>query len=54
MREIVTTVEKKERAIIVPLDTLEGNLKAKKVVRDTRINTDKGMAVLFWKFDIVF
>ena len=47
MWEIVTTVDKKERPIIVLLDTLEGNSKAKKVVCDTRINTDEGMAVLF-------
>ena len=54
MWEIVTTVDKKERPIIVLLDTLEGNLKAKKVVCDTHINTDEGMAVLFWKLDILF
>ena len=50
MWEIDTTVGKRERAIIVLQDTLEGNIKAKKVVCDIceeELYTDNGMAVLF-------
>ena len=57
MWEIVTTVDKKERAIIVLLDALEGHIKAEKAVRDIRaevLNTNKGMAVIFQKLDILF
>lgn len=57
MWKIVTTVDKKERAIIVLLDALEGNIKAEKAVRDIRaevLNTNKGMAVIFQKLDILF
>ena len=55
--EIVTTVDKNERAIIVLLDALERKLIGEKTVHDMRmkeLNTDNGMAVLFRKFDVAF
>ena len=36
MWEIVTSVDKKERAIVVLLGALEGNVKAKKAIQDLR------------------
>ena len=57
MWEIVTSVDKKERAIIVLLDALEGNVKAKKAVQDLRVeelNTTDGMNILLNKLDVVF
>ena len=57
MWEIVTSVDKKERAIIVLLDALEENVKAEKAVRDLRVeelNTTDGMNILLNKLDVVF
>ena len=57
MWEIVTSVDKKERAIIVLLDALEGNVKAKKAVQDLRVeelNTTDGMNTLLNILDVVF
>ena len=56
MWEIVTSIDKKERAIIVLLDTLEGNVKAEKAVQDLRaeeLNTTDGMNILLNKL-VVF
>ena len=57
MWEIVTSVDKKERATIVLLDALEGNVKATKAVQDLRaeeLNMTDGMNILLHKLDIVF
>ena len=57
MWEIVTSVDKKERAIIVLLDALEGNVKAEKAVQDLReeaLNTTDGANILLNKSDVVF
>ena len=51
---VVTSVEKNQQAIIVFLESLEGNLKAEKAVSDlteTDLNIDKGMNLLFEKLD---
>ena len=57
MWEIVTSVDKKERATVVLLDALEGNVKATKAVQDLRaeeLNMTDGMNILLHKLDIVF
>ena len=57
MWEIVTSVDKKERVIIVLLDALEGNVKAEKAVQDLRVeelNTTDGTNILSNKLDVVF
>ena len=51
---VVTSVEKNQQAIIIFLESLEGNLKAEKAVSDlteTDLNIDKGMNLLFEKLD---
>ena len=57
MWEIVTSVDKKERAIIVLLDALERNVKPEKAVQDSRaeeLNTIDGMNIFLNKLDVVF
>ena len=57
MWQIVTSVEKKQQAIIIFLESLEGNPKAEKAVSEltaTDLNTDGGMNLLFEKLDKVF
>ena len=57
MWEIVTSVDKKERAIIVLLDALERNVKPEKAVQDSRaeeLNTIHGMNIFLNKLDVVF
>ena len=57
MWEIVTSVDQKERAIIILFDALEGNVKAEKAVQDLRaeeLNTKDGMNILLNKLDVVF
>ena len=57
MWEIVTSVDQKERAIIVLFDALEGNVKAEKAVQDLRaeeLNKTDGMNILLNKLDVVF
>ena len=52
MWEIVATVDKKKRAIIVLLNALEGNIEAEKAVHGIcveELNTDNGLTVLFQK-----
>ena len=41
MWEIVTSVDKKQRVIVVLLDALEGNVKAEKVVQGGRTQYDR-------------
>ena len=57
MWQIATSVEKNQQAIIIFLESLEGNLKAEKAASDltaTDLNTDQGMNLLFEKLDKVF
>ena len=57
MWKIVTTVPKKEQAIVILLDSLEGNAKAEKAVSEltaTDLNNDDGIDILFQKLDRVF
>ena len=57
MWQIVTSVEENQQAIILLLESLEGNPKAEKAVSDltaTDLNTDQGMNLLFEKLDKVF
>ena len=52
MWQIVTSVWKNQQAIIIFLESLEGNTKAEKGVSDltaTDLNTDQGMDLLFEK-----
>ena len=56
MWEIVTSVDQKERAIVL-FDALEGNVKAEKAVQDLRaeeLNKTDGMNILLNKLDVVF
>ena len=56
MWEIVTSVDKKERAIIVLLDALERNVKPEKAVQDSRaeeLNMTDGMNIFLNKLDVV-
>ena len=55
MWEIVTSVDKKERAIVVLLGALEGNIKAEKALQDLRaeeLNMTDGMNILLNKLDV--
>ena len=55
MWEIVTSVDKKERAIIVLLDALERNVKAQKAAQDLRaekLNMTDGMNILLNKLEV--
>ena len=57
MWQLVTSVEKNQQAIIIFLESLEGNTKAEKAVSDltaTELNTDQGKNLLFEKLDKVF
>ena len=57
MWQIVTSAEKNQQAIIIFLDSLEGNPKAETALPDltaTDLNTDQGMKLLFEKLDKVF
>ena len=56
MWEIVTSVDKKERVIIVLLDALERNVKPEKAVQDSRaeeLNMTDGMNIFLNKLDVV-
>ena len=55
--EIVTSIEKKERGIIVMLDSLEENSKSQKSaskLTSTQINTEDSLKPLLEKLDLVF
>ena len=57
MWQIVTSVDKTQQAIIIFLESLEGNPKAEQLVSDltaTDLIADQGMNLLFEKFDKVF
>ena len=57
MWTLVTNVPKKEQAIVVLLEALEGNQKAEKAVSNltaTQLNVDDGLKVLLDKLDIAF
>ena len=57
MWTLVTNVPKKEQAIVVLLEALEGNQKAEKAVSDltvTQLNVDNCLWVLLDKLDIAF
>ena len=56
MWEIVTSVDKKERVIIVLLVALERNVKPEKAVQDSRaeeLNMTDGMNIFLNKLDVV-
>ena len=55
MWQLVTSVPKKEQAIIILLDAIEGNAKAEKAVSDltaNELNNDEGFNILFAKLDL--
>ena len=55
MWQLVTSVPKKEQAIIILLDSIEGNAKAEKAVSDltaNELNNDEGFNILFAKLDL--
>ena len=55
MWQLVTSVPKKEQAIIILLDSIEGNAKAEKAVSDltaNELNNDEGFNILFTKLDL--
>ena len=55
MWQLVTSVPKKEQAIIILLDSIEGNGKAEKAVSDltaNKLNNDEGFNILFAKLDL--
>ena len=57
MWKIVTTIDKKEQAIIVRLDSFDSHPKAEKAVSEltaAQLNVDYGMKVLEDKLDVVF
>ena len=57
MWTLVTNVPKKEQAIVVLLEALEGNQKAETAVSNltaTQLNVDDGLKVLLDKLDIAF
>ena len=56
MWQLDTSVPKKEQAIIILLDSLEGNAKAEKAVSDltaTELNNGEGINTLFTKPNLV-
>ena len=57
MWQIIASVKKKQKTIIIFLQSLESNPKAEKAVLDLAapdLNTDEGMNLLFGKLDEVF
>ena len=57
MWKVATVIPKEQQAIIVLLESLEGNAKAKKAVselRATHVNYENGMNLLMEKLDILF
>ena len=56
MWKLVTSIEKKEQAIVVLLDSLEGHSKAEKAVSDltaATLHTDDGMDILIREHGLV-
>ena len=57
MWQLVTSVDKKEQAIVILLQSLEGHSKAEKAASEltaAELHNDIGMKVLFEKLDMVF
>ena len=57
MWQLVTSVDKKEHAIVILLQSLEGHSKAEKAASEltaAELHNDNGMKVLFEKLDMVF
>ena len=57
MWQLVTSIPKKEQAIVIMLKSLENNAKAEKAVSEftaAELNTDEGMELLITKLDSIF
>ena len=57
MWQLVTSIDKKEQAIVVLLESLDNNTKTEKAVNEftaAKINSDASMELLIAKLDSVF
>ena len=57
MWQLVTSVDKKEQAIVILLQSFEGHSKAEKAASEltaAKLHNDNGMKILFEKLDMVF